>query len=117
MPVWFHYLVASGIGRLVRCLLFAKTSPRNRAYTHVHRISARVERRRSPTCVFRFFLLEWRVCADRCCVRVSRSPFCVFLFLVRGVAFGVAQVVLMNRDEQLFLSAMAAYGRGEKIIE
>ena len=27
------------------------------------------------------------------------------------------QVVLMNRDEQLFMSAMAAYSRGEQIIE
>lgn len=27
------------------------------------------------------------------------------------------QVILMNRDEQLFMSAMAAYSRGEKIIE
>eukprot|EP00904_Undaria_pinnatifida_P001103 jgi/Undpi1/10994/HiC_scaffold_30.g13295.m1 len=28
-----------------------------------------------------------------------------------------SQVVLMNRDEQLFMSAMAAYSRGEKIID
>lgn len=49
---------------------------------------------------------------------VGPSCVCVTFTLLSCARVCVCvQVVLMNRDEQLFMSAMAAYSRGEKIIE